>query len=224
MKRVVSSIGYLVAACLLCVAGYLLAAQLINVMPVNSDWAPSEDGIDAYIASNGVHTDFVLPVRSPLIDWREQIPLEHFSDPGSDVNYIALGWGDREFYLNTPRWEDLRAGTAVRAVLGVNPSVMHVTYLQRVQQLREVRPLRLSASEYQRLLGFLLDSFDYQDGAVVPVGFSYGARDAFFQARGSYNLIRTCNDWTGAGLRQAGVKTGLWTPFHWNVMNHLNAR
>jgi uncharacterized protein (TIGR02117 family) len=225
VKRFVKWIGYVLAVLLLSVAGYFAAAQLINLMPVNSNWSPSEGGVDAYIASNGVHTDFVLPVTSASIDWRERIPLRHFSAPGVDINYIVLGWGDRDFYINTPRWEDLKAGTALRAGLGINPSVVHVTYIRELGQLRDVRPLPLSVAEYERLRDYLLDSFKYQDGAVMPLaGFSYGARDAFFEARGSYNLFRTCNEWTGAGLRAAGVRTGLWTPFHWNVIRHFETR
>ena len=37
--------------------------------------------------------------------------------------------------------------------------------------------------------------------------------DAFYDAKGSYNLTRTCNTWTNNALKAAGLKACLWTPF-----------
>jgi hypothetical protein len=49
-------------------------------------------------------------------------------------------------------------------------------------------------------------------GARAISGAHYGHNDAFFQANGHYSLLQTCNTWTGAGLRAAGVKVSRWTP------------
>ncbi|HVJ01043.1 MAG TPA: DUF2459 domain-containing protein [Sphingomonas sp.] len=34
-------------------------------------------------------------------------------------------------------------------------------------------------------------------------------------------MFNTCNNWTGEGLRTAGAKMGIWTPFTWGVMKWL---
>ena len=49
----------------------------------------------------------------------------------------------------------------------------------------------------------------------------YSDSDLFYEANGSYNLIGNCNEWTGAALRHAGVRMGLWTPLAGSVLDHL---
>ena len=60
------------------------------------------------------------------------------------------------------------------------------------------------------------------DGRTIALrGRGYGASDVFYEARGSYNLFATCNEWSGARLRKAGVRTGVWTPFAQSIMWRL---
>ena len=40
----------------------------------------------------------------------------------------------------------------------------------------------------------------------------------FYEAVGPYSAFYTCNSWTGRALREAGVKTGLWTPLSQSIM------
>ncbi len=40
----------------------------------------------------------------------------------------------------------------------------------------------------------------------------FGLTDAFFQAKGRFNIFYTCNEWLGRQLRAAGVPMGIWTP------------
>jgi hypothetical protein len=34
----------------------------------------------------------------------------------------------------------------------------------------------------------------------------------FYRAKGRFNILHTCNAWTGEVLRAAGIRFGLWTP------------
>ncbi|MEJ1366515.1 MAG: DUF2459 domain-containing protein, partial [Candidatus Sedimenticola sp. (ex Thyasira tokunagai)] len=52
----------------------------------------------------------------------------------------------------------------------------------------------------------------YQRAIHIP-GMGYGVNDSFFEGTGNYNLIRTCNQWTGEALRQAGISVPRWAPF-----------
>jgi uncharacterized protein (TIGR02117 family) len=137
---------------------------------------------------------------------------------------VAIGWGDREFYLHTPHWQDLTAARALHALSGSGSTLLHVSYLRRADlQAGELRALPLSAAQYASLVKHV-DAALVRSGAGrgTPVpGQHYGAQDAFYEARGSYSLFTTCNEWVGRGLRQAGVKISRWTPLASQVMWHL---
>ena len=77
-----------------------------------------------------------------------------------------------------------------------------------------VRRIVLTRAQYRRLAEFIRASV--RPGAARYPG--YFDNDAFYEGRGHYDAIRTCNDWTGAALRHAGVRVGRWTPFPVTVM------
>ena len=211
-------LGYLLLVVVSAPLVYVAVAFALMALPAHRDWRPAPQPVDAYLASNGVHVDFVFPVDSEVVDWLALFPLHHFPLFDGEPQYIAIGWGDREFYLTTPHWRDLRAGTALRALSGTNPSLLHVSYLRDIDQLFQVRRLAISAGEYASLAGFVRARLAAPETAAQPVaGFRYGPNDAFYPAAGSYSLWYTCNNWIGEGLRRAGIRTSVWTPFAANV-------
>jgi uncharacterized protein (TIGR02117 family) len=113
---------------------------------------------------------------------------------------------------------------AVAATLGLDGSAVHVTWLRWPPKEEEsLRRLVLTEPQYRDLRDFLLASFARDaSGRAVPIAHpGYTKQDRFFESTGSYNLVRTCNAWTGEGLRKTGVKTGLWTPFAGDVLRFL---
>ena len=48
--------------------------------------------------------------------------------PTEDARYVAFGWGDRGFYLETPTWDDLKYSTVLKALFWHSPAVMHVSF------------------------------------------------------------------------------------------------
>jgi uncharacterized protein (TIGR02117 family) len=63
------------------------------------------------------------------------------------------------------------------------------------------------------MLAFIRSSFAETDGVPVRLaGTGYTPNDTFFDAVGSFNAIVGCNTWTARALRQAGLRTGWWTP------------
>jgi uncharacterized protein (TIGR02117 family) len=176
--------------------------------------------VQAWVLSNGVHTDLVFPVRSAAVDWQQLFPLADFKAVPPDAEFIAIGWGDREFYLNTPTWADLTAARAFGALSGGNRALMHVSYLRRGQLGRGAFNLPLSQPQYAQLVGYVRAALP--SGRATPIaGAHYDNQDAFYEAEGGYNLFETCNTWTGRGLRQAGVTASRWTPFDFTVVWHL---
>ena len=176
--------------------------------------------VEAWVLSNGVHTDYVLPVRSILVDWQKLFPLSDFRAPPPDAEFIAIGWGDREFYLHTPTWADLTVARALGALAGRNRALLHVSYLRRAQLGAGAYRLPLSLVQYARLVDYVRTALP--EGQATPVaGAHYDRQDAFYEANGGYHLFETCNTWTGRGLRRAGVKVSRWTPFDFTVTWHL---
>ena len=173
---------------------YLAAAAILGHIPANRDWTEPETGITIFVQTNGVHTGIVLPAGPHK--WR------------------AYGWGDRDFYLNTPRWQDIRIGTAIAALVGSGDTLIHVDDLDDFLPDENWRPLRLRADEYARLRAYIAATLK-PGGKPIP---GYTARDRFYPARGRYSALVTCNVWTSRALKAAGVRTGVWTPFSGDVM------
>jgi uncharacterized protein (TIGR02117 family) len=193
----------------------LLALAILagSVIPANRNWVPPRSGVTIYVYTNGVHTGLVLPAVNPLHDWRGRIRASDLPDPRRAGRWLIFGWGQRDFYLNTPRWSDLDLRIAARAMVGSDRTLMHVDHLQRVWTGPDLRPILLTSSQYRQLTR-LLES-DFAPGAAIR---GYGADDVFYPGRGRYSAITTCNEWTGAKLRAIGVKIGLWTPASFSVM------
>ena len=127
--------------------------------------------------------------------------------------WLWFGWGEREFYLNTPTWRDLSPRIAAHAVIGSDRTLIHVDHL--LYPWEDARPVRLSPAEYRRLSAAIGASFDPADTRPIR---GYGPADVFYPARGRYDLVRTCNWWTGRMLAAAGVRIGWWTPVSATVM------
>ena len=50
----------------------------------------------------------------------------------------------------------------------------------------------------------------------------YGKNDAFYDAKGRYSFLNTCNTWTNDGLKVAGQKAALWTPTDFGIFQHYD--
>ncbi|HEX8442676.1 MAG TPA: TIGR02117 family protein [Allosphingosinicella sp.] len=199
---------------------YLVAALVGGVIPANAGWREAPAGVTIFVRTNGVHTWVMVPTVTSEMDWRPLAPATHIRDQRYSGNYLAFGYGDREFYLNTPRWADLRLGTALTAAFGEGRSLMHVEHEWNPRPGEDQRSFRISREQYRRLAEHILHSFERdRQGRTIPLlGRGYGPADVFYEARGPYNAFLTCNEWTGATLRTAGVRIGIWTPLSQSVM------
>jgi len=208
---------------------YLLLAVGLGLLPVNRDFKPTPreaGGVTVYLRTNGAHAELVLPAQWPY-DWRLELPPGDVVDAARRaappaLNWIAFGWGDRDFFIRTRTWRDLRTGTAVSALLGRGPAAMHVEYLARPQEYRAQR-IDLSAAQYQRLVeglrgGFARDAVGRPRRLDDP---GYFDTDAFYEGSGRYTLWLTCNEWIRRVLAGAGVRTAAWAPFESALFWHL---
>lgn len=193
---------------------YAVAGLLGGAVAANASRSPPTTGVVIYVENNGVHTGLVLPVRAAGVDWSGAAAPDDLRDRGqAGHRWRAFGWGDRDFYLNTPRWRDTDPAIVVRAAMGTGHTVVHVEAIGEPPVGKDVRRVVLRPEEYRRLARFVMGSFG---PGVARHG--YDDNDAFYPGTGRYNAIKTCNAWTGAGLRTAGVRMGRWTPFPVTVM------
>lgn len=196
-------------------ACYGLAALIGGMIPSNRAWRAPTTGITIYVETNGVHTGIVVPKAAAGVDWRDMLRPEHLADPRYALyDHAAFGWGERAFYLETPTWSDLNPLTVLRAAMGSDRTLVHVDHIPRPRKGDDVRAVILRPGEYRRLAAYLRASFTDRPGHIR----GYAAHDVFYEARGRYDAIRTCNAWTGDALRYAGVRVGRWTAFSWSVM------
>ncbi len=218
-KLALGVLGTIVALPLL----YLLGALVGGLIPANSSWREARQGVTIFVRTNGVHTWIMVPTSAVGVDWRPLAPASHIKDRRYAGNYLAIGYGNREFYLNTPTWSDLSPRTALAATFGHGPSLVHVEHEHDPRPDEYQRPLILSIPEYQKLARHIRASFDLDSlGRSKPLlGRGFGPADVFYEARGPYNAYRTCNEWTGEALRAAGVRTGAWTPLSESIMLRL---
>lgn len=194
---------------------YLIIAVVGSLIPVNTDRSTADQYYEIFIESNGVHTDIGFPLQSPLRDWTRFIDPDHTISGDQNYKYIAFGWGDLEFYKNTPEWSDLTPKIAFKSLFLETPSAMHVKYSNRAEQNDRTIFITLNADQYTRLSDYVIKSFDLDPQGKpkkVP-DLHYSSNDAFYKAVGSLNLFYTCNTWTNDALKSSGMKACLWTPF-----------
>ncbi len=204
---------------------YFLLALLFSIIPVNLKFIQDVNGIPVYIVSNGVHTDLVLPAESSRMSWSYFLRDSPLSRNLENAQYISFGWGSREFYVNTPEWKDLKIKTAINALFINGESAMHASVIFNPPTVN-ARCLKICLPEEQfaRLTAYVKTSFAINEaGLPVPINTrGYGPYDLFFEAKGNFNLFRTCNVWTNEGLNRSGIRCALWTPFDIPVLFHLS--
>ena len=219
----------LAAAVLLPPLVYLLLALALGLLPVNRDFRPTPPaagGVTVFLRTNGVHAELVLPAAAPH-DWRAELPPADVVDAARlaaspALDWIAFGWGDRDFFIRTRTWRDLRPRTAASALLGLGPAAMYVDYLARPQDYR-VQRIDLAEPQYRRLVAALRAGFA-RDAAGRPRRIDdpgYFDTDAFYEGTGRYTAWLTCNEWIRRVLAEAGVRTAAWAPFDAALFWHL---
>ncbi|SFN72471.1 TIGR02117 family protein [Salegentibacter flavus] len=193
---------------------YIIAVITGMLIPVNSDFQETNDGVEIYLQTSDVHTDIVVPLKNDLKNWEEDISLQHSLSGVPGAKYISFGWGDLEFYRNTPLWEDLTLKTGFRALFLKSPAALHLNFSEELPPTEKTIPLMISQNQYLKLTAFLENSFEYDaEGNVRHIqDLHYTRRDAFYKAKGSLSLFKTCNTWTNNALKASGLKACLWTP------------
>jgi len=166
---------------------YVLVALLLSLITFNATEATKDDTETIYLSTNGVHLNVILAREDMSEALAEGIVVNRTDE------YYSIGWGDEEFYLNTPNWSDLTFKTAFQAVFLKGSSLLHVTRYRHVQS-HWVR-IELSKAELIRLNEIIAASFmNGEEGKKIHLaGEGYTNKDDFYRAVGTYSCFNTCN-------------------------------
>ncbi len=216
LKRLFKFLGYFILSFIAFVLLYLLSAYCLSRIAVGGK-EPHSNDVAIYIKTNGVHTDLVVPVKNEQIDWTKEIKFTntHLADT-SKIKWLAMGWGDKGFYLQTPTWADLKFSVAFKAAFGLSTTAIHATYYDTLIQNAACKKIMISNDQYTKLISYITNSFQHDTaGHVMNIitNANYGKADAFYEAKGSYSMFHTCNTWANNGLKKSGQRSCLWTPF-----------
>lgn len=205
---------------LLFIGIYLLAALALPYIKIDGEPLAKQE-VTIYLLSNGVHTDFVLPSRTSEKDWTTLFLPEHTRD-GNAAAWLAVGWGDKGFYLETPTWSDLKFSTAFNAIFGLGQAALHTAYYDTMDGCRKCVSLQISVKQYRQLIDYIEQSLHRDKGAVkvIPTPSAYGERDAFYAAKGRYHLFYSCNTWVNNGLKAINAEAALWTITDFGLLQH----
>lgn len=179
-----------------------------------------------YLASDGFHTNFFVPVQTPAFNWGNRLNLAEIANQSKlNYRYLQFGWGDRIFYVETPSWDQVKFSNALRALFyWRNQSALFVKGHSTLPHLpnEEIKCLRLNKRDYLALMNFIDNSFqtDHQ-GQKQRIASGQDQQSSFYAATGYYSVLNTCNSWTANGLRAANVNTPLWAGLAQPVMFHL---
>ncbi|MEO5683863.1 MAG: TIGR02117 family protein [Chitinophagaceae bacterium] len=216
MKKIIRYTVCVIAGFVTFVLMYLFAAYCLSRLTVGKEHGQAAD-VAIYIKTNGVHTDIVVPLKNDQVDWSNEIRFSNAHLPDTtNIQYLAMGWGDKGFYLETPTWADLKFSTALKAAFGFNTTAIHTTFYETPLESASCKKIMIGSGQYARLVNYITDSFKKDSaGHVIKIitNANYSNADAFYEAKGRYSMFLTCNTWSNNALKNCGQKACWWTAF-----------
>ncbi|WP_426429411.1 DUF2459 domain-containing protein [Winogradskyella sp. HB-48] len=192
---------------------YILVSLFLGSISVNEEQDEATHTDKIYLSTNGVHLDIIIP--------RDNINEELLT--GLKYNetdkFFAFGWGDENFYLNTPTWSDLTFNNAFGAMFLNSSSLMHVSRYN--EHRRDWVEVKLSEKQLQNINSKVLNAFmlDSENSKIILEDKGYGFKDDFYRAKGSYSILKTCNSWVNTTFKESELKASVWTPFDFALIN-----
>ncbi|WP_064967090.1 DUF2459 domain-containing protein [Tenacibaculum ovolyticum] len=208
-KKIIKWILYL----LLIPIVYIIISLILSSITVSRTVNNESSEKLVYLNTNGVHLDIVIPIEN----------IESLVLSGIKYNrnekYLSFGWGDKNFYINTPTWGDLTINNAFRALFLESSTLIHVTRYK--QKRSDWIKIKVNESELQKLNNYLLNTFQINENGMKTIlkNKNYSSMNNFYKAKGSYSCFKTCNSWVNIGFKESGLKSCLWTPFDFGLMN-----
>ena len=197
------------------ITGYFVIAVILSFISTKTQKLDCVKTEHIFIASNGIHLDIVVPVKNLKKNFIDDLQVR------DSAKYISFGWGDKEFYLNTPTWGDLTFSTAFKALFLKSETAMHVNFYKT--SYVQWKKIDLCEIQLENLNSFIESTFQKsKKKKFIKIGVSgYSENDYFFEAHGSFSFYKTCNVWVNEALKKANIKTSIWSPFVYGILYHI---
>lgn len=191
---------------------YIAVSLILTSITVDKEDTITACDKSIFLNTNGVHLDIIIPRHD--ID----LSLQNDINQIETAIYVSFGWGDENFYINTPTWADLTFSNAFLALFMKSSTLMHVTRYRRKRN--GWVEIKINQTELRRLNSFINESFtkDKSGYKIMLEDQGYSSVDDFYKANGSYSCFKTCNSWVNTGLQDSGLKSCYWTPFDFGLM------
>ncbi len=193
---------------------YLIVSLILTYITVNNTDNIAKKTSTIYLNTNGVHLDILIPIH----DLSPEIVAIINYNKGQE-SYVSFGWGDENFYLNTPTWGDLTFKNAFTAMLWKSDTLLHTSRYTHIHD--SWKKIRLSPIQLEKINTYILSSFKKDKDGNYPIipNTSYPKDEFFYKANGSYSIFKTCNSWVNTALKESELKACLWTPFDFGLFN-----
>ena len=145
-----------------------MVSVLLSFIPVNNNFQNRiNSNYEIWIKSNGVHLDIILPIKNNLIDWDAVLSVP--AGIKDKVQYVGFGWGDKEFYINTPQWSDLKFPTAFKALFVRTDAAMHVAFYWNLSENEKTIKLYVNEQQFTNTQIFIMNSFKTKEDKVILI-------------------------------------------------------
>lgn len=198
------------AALLLLIVAYLIAALGFALWPQSGRTQQAEGEPVVYVCTSLAHADIMMPSRDPLVDWGALFPTVARPDLPAEA-YLAFGWGDLRFFRETPNWSDVRPTVALSALAGLNDTALRVVAVNPPANDPDCMPLEVDSAGRQALIDHVRATL--ADDAPA----AQDRLEAYYLAKGRYSPFRTCNQWVAEGLAAAGLPYARFAPFSFGI-------
>lgn len=208
LKKIVKYTIYLLGT----IIAYVLITILLSYITVNRSSENPVDNKTIYLSSNGVHLSIIIPKEN--LNSKVVNGLQH----QYQSSYYMFGWGNEDFYLNTPTWNDFKFKYAFGALFLDTPTAIHVTTFNYKQP--KWITIKCNQKELDNLNNYIFNSFKLNsDGErqIIPQNL-YSSSDSFYKATGSYSVVKTCNTWVNDAFKQSGLKASYFTLFDFGLL------
>lgn len=193
---------------------YIVISLIFTFIPTSPEKIDCKTNNEIHFSSSAIHVDIVLPITS--ID---SSLIKNLTIPVG-TKYIAFGWGDQAFYLETKTWADLSVKTALKSLITKTPSAMHVTYLRHFSAKWKTK--NICSEQLETINSHILSGFEInKNGSYVFIENGYGKNDFFYEGKGEYTGFKTCNTWMNECMKKSKIKTATWTPFSFGILRYI---
>ena len=201
----------------LIILSFFTLCVLLALIPVEKEITKDPKTVTIYFMQSGVHTDFIVPVHNNVQRWDDLFPYENNKVYDTTFHWIGIGMGDKRFFLTTPTFDDLTFETAFKGAFGLSGAALHAYYHYEIPTDRPVIKLKITEKQYKRLCTHIKNTIKWRNNKpilltskVKGTTFDY---DRYYDAKGAYSVVNTCNSWVNKGLKAAGQRGCYWTAF-----------